>query len=159
MEKILEILKENSRVKPKEIARMLGRSESSVEKKIKELEENDVILKYKALINWDKVKNSIVSALIEIRVTPERGKGFDAIARRIYNFPEVKSLYLMSGTYDFLAVAEGKDMKKVALFVAEKLATISGVQGTVTHFLLKRYKEDGDVLEKEEKPKRLAVTP
>ena len=159
MEKILEILKKNAHLKPKEIARMLGRTELSVKKKIKKLEEDDIILKYKAVINWDKVKGSIVSALIEIRVTPERGKGFDAIARRIYNFPEVKSLYLMSGTYDFLAVVEGNEMKKVALFVAEKLATISGVQGTVTHFLLKRYKEDGDVLEKEEKPKRLAVTP
>ena len=159
MERILKILKDDGRLSPKEIAGMLGKTEAYVRKKVKELEKKGVILKYKAIINWEKVSDSIVTALIEIRVTPERGKGFDAIAARIYKFPEVKSLYLMSGTYDFLAVVEGKDMKKVALFVAERLATISGVQGTVTHFLLKRYKEDGDILEKEEGPERLAVSP
>lgn len=155
---ILEILLEDSRTTPAQMAVMLEVSEKEIESAIRELEEDRVIVKYNTMINRDKTDESLVEALIEVRVTPQRDRGFDEIARRIYRFPEVRSVYLMSGGYDLMVLAEGKTLKQVAFFVAEKLSTIEGVISTATHFVLKKYKEDGVVFD-EESDSRLAVTP
>jgi DNA-binding Lrp family transcriptional regulator len=117
-----------------------------------------VIRKYKAVVNWERTAQERVYAFIEVRVTPERERGFNAVVERILRFPEVHSLYLMSGAYDLHVVAQGANMREVALFVAEKLATIEGVQSTATHFVLRRYKVDGDVLEQPERAERLPVS-
>ena len=137
---------------------MLGIDEEQVEEKIKELEKNNVITGYKTLINWDKTDNDVVSALIELRITPQRGEGFDKIAERIYKYPQVKSLYLMSGAYDLAVNIEGKSMREVALFVAQKLAPMDSVISTATHFVLKKYKEEGIVFEDDEKDTRQVIT-
>jgi DNA-binding Lrp family transcriptional regulator len=155
---ILEILLEDSRTTPAQMAVMLEVSEKEIESAIRELEEDRVIVKYNTMIDRDKTDESLVEALIEVRVTPQRDRGFDEIARRIYRFPEVRSVYLMSGGYDLMVLAEGKTLKQVAFFVAEKLSTIEGVISTATHFVLKKYKEDGVVFD-EESDSRLAVTP
>lgn len=155
---ILEILLEDSRTTPAQMAVMLGVSAQEIETAVEELEKDRVIIKYHTMINRDKANDSVVEALIEVRVTPQRDRGFDAIARRIYRFPEVRSVFLMSGAYDLMVLVEGKDMKQVAFFVAEKLSTIEGVISTATHFVLKKYKDDGVVIE-EDPDNRLAVTP
>jgi DNA-binding Lrp family transcriptional regulator len=126
---------------------------------ITDMEESKIILKYNTLINWEKAGEEMVSALIDVRVTPQRGLGFDVVAERIYRFPEVISVYLMSGGYDLSVLVEGKTMKDVALFVAEKLATIEHVQATTTHFVLKKYKQDGVIFEDKEEDRRLVVSP
>jgi DNA-binding Lrp family transcriptional regulator len=159
MDEILKILERNGRLEPEKIASMVDQPVDVVEKKIKEYEEERVIIKYKALVDWEKAGNELIYAFIEVKVIPERNVGFDAIAKRIYKFPEVHSLYLMSGDYDLCVVVEGKSIKDIAYFVAEKLSPLQGVQSTATHFVLKRYKLDGEVLIGEEEDRRLAVSP
>lgn len=156
---ILEILQNNSRLRPEQIAAMIGVAQAEVEDRVKELEEKRIIIKYHTLINWELAGEEVVSALIEVKVTPQRGSGFDNIAERIYRFPEVKAVYLMSGRYDVSVLIEGKTMKEVALFVAMKLATIENVQSTATHFVLKKYKQEGVILEDKEKDRRLVISP
>jgi DNA-binding Lrp family transcriptional regulator len=160
MDEILEILENNARASIEDIARMLKRKPKEIEKKIKHYEKTGVILKYKTLINKELIKddNSLVKALIEVNITPQKDVGFDKIAERIYSFPEVVSCYLVSGTYDLLLIVEGKDLHTVANFVAEKLAPLENVTGTTTHFLLKKYKEDGVILKQKEENKRIAIS-
>ena len=160
MNEILEILEKNARATPEEIAKMLNMTPAAVRNAIKKLEKDGVILKYKAIINKEIIRDeeSGVRALIEVRVTPQKNLGFEYIAERIYRFPEVTSCYLMSGTYDLLVVVEGRSINTVANFVAEKLSPMENVRGTVTHFILKKYKEDGDILKQPERSKRPAIT-
>jgi len=155
---ILHLLEQDARATPEQLAERTGLSKRRVMSAIRELESAGVIRKYKAVVNWERAGAERVYAFIEVRVTPERGRGFDAVAERILRFPEVHSLYLMSGAYDLHVVAEGDNMRDVALFVAEKLATIEGVQSTATHFVLRRYKVDGDILEQPEQAERLPVS-
>ena len=157
IKEILKILENDARVTAKEISTMTDASGAEVAKLIKEAEDNRIILKYKTVINWDKVGDEQVWALIEVKVTPEPEAGFDSVAGHIILFPQVRSAYLASGTYDLLLVVVGKTEHEVADFVAQKLAHIEGVQGTVTHFVLKRYKEDGEVLDGTEGVKRQPV--
>lgn len=159
MEQVLKILEEDSRVTPEEIAAMTGMSIEEVKTIIAECERKGIIRAYKTVIDWDKVREEPVMAFIDVKVSPERGVGFDDIAERIYRFPEVRAVYLVSGMHDLRVQVTGKSMKEVAFFVAEKLATIDRVQSTNTHFLLKRYKEDGIIFEAPEADRRLAVTP
>lgn len=157
---ILKVLEREGQISFEKIATMVDLSKEEVEKKIEELENKGVIVKYKAIIDWEKAgADEMVYAFIDVKVAPERDVGFDKVAKRIYRFPEVHALYLLSGAYDLQVVVEGKGMKEVAYFVAEKLATLEEVQSTATHFVLKRYKIDGVVIEPQEKDKRLAVTP
>jgi DNA-binding Lrp family transcriptional regulator len=160
MREILELLEKDARATPEEIARMLNMTPRAVSAVIKKLEKDGVILKYKTIINKEIERDdkSEVRALIEVRITPQKNLGFEHVAERIYNFPEVTSCYLMSGTYDLLVVVEGKNIQTVASFVSEKLAPMENVRGTVTHFILKKYKEDGDILKGLEKLKRQAIT-
>lgn len=161
MKEILRLLQEDARYSPDEIGAMLGRPADEVASTIDKLEADKVILGYRAVVNPEKVHDDehSVSAVIEVRVSPERGVGFDAIAERIYRFPEVRSLFLMSGAYDFLVVIEGSSLQEVAKFVMEKLAVLDHVNSTATRFLLKRYKENGVILNGEEAPPRLMVSP
>lgn len=145
MDEILEILEKNGRQTPAEIAAMTGKDEAAVREAIRKYEEDHVITAYTALVNWEKTDHERVTALIEVRVTPQRDRGFDRVAERIYSFPEVKACYLMSGGFDLTVVIEDKTMKEVALFVAEKLAVIPDVNSTATHFILKKYKDKGFV--------------
>ena len=154
---ILKILEDDARATPEQISAMTGTDSLEVTKLIKQAEKDHTILKYKTMINWDKVGEEQVRALIEVKVTPQRDVGFDAIAERIYRFPQARSVYLLSGTYDLLVMVAGKTMHEVAGFVSQKLAPIEGVQGTVTHFVLKRYKEDDEILEGEEGIRRQPV--
>ena len=159
MKEILRILERDARTTPQQIATMTGKSLSQVKRAITKAERDRAILKYKTVINWDKLGEEQVRALVEVRVAPQRDVGFDAIAERIYRFPEARSVYLVSGTYDLAVLVVGSTMQEVAGFVSQKLAPLESVQGTVTHFLLKRYKEDGEVLGVEERPKRVPVMP
>ena len=154
---ILKILENDARITTKQIATMTGSTSEEVTKLIKQAEKERTILKYKTVINWDKVGDEQVWALIEVKLTPQRDVGFDAIAERIYRFPQARTVYLVSGTYDLLVIVTGKTIHDVADFVATKLAPIEGVQGTVTHFMLKRYKEDGEILNEKEEVKRQPV--
>ncbi len=154
MEDVLSILEKDARVPPDRIATMTGKPVEEVKRIIKEAEDNRTIVKYKTVINWEKVKREEVWAIIEIKVQPQREVGFDAVAERIYRFPEARTVYLVSGTYDLVVLVTGKTMQEVAGFVSQKLATLESVQSTVTHFLLKRYKEDGEIIADGEKPKR-----
>jgi len=159
MEQIFEILQDNARATPEQISTMLGIPVSEVEKAIKKAEENKTILKYKTIINWPKLEKEEVWALIEVRVTPQRDVGFDAIAEHIYRFPQVQYAYLVSGTYDLAILVKGKNMQEISSFVTEKLAPLEKVQSTVTHFLLKRYKVEGEIIEPAKELKRLPITP
>ncbi|PPD59123.1 Lrp/AsnC family transcriptional regulator [Dehalogenimonas etheniformans] len=143
---VLKILESDARTTPEVISRMTGASLDEIKQIIGEAETDRTIVRYKTVINWEKVSNERVEAIIEVKVTPQRDTGFDAIARRVYNFPEARTVYLMSGTYDLAVLVTGKTMHQVADFVSQKLSQIDGVQGTTTHFMLKRYKEDGEVL-------------
>lgn len=154
---VLKILEDNGRIATRQLSTMTGLPSTEITKLIKQAEADRIILKYKAVINWDKVKDEQVWALIEVKVTPQKDVGFDAIAERIYRFPQARTVYLLSGTYDLLVIAVGKNEHKVANFVSQKLAAIEGVQSTVTHFMLKRYKEDGEILEGQEEVKRQPV--
>ena len=159
MTDLLEILEQNARVSVEDLAKLTGKSKKEIQKLIKDYEKKGVIVKYKTVVNKDKIKGEMgVVAIIEVQVTPQKDVGFDMVASRIYKFPEVKGCYLLSGTYDLLLIVEGKDIHTVANFVSEKLAPLSAVKGTVSHFMLKKYKEDGVVLVKEKEGKRLAIT-
>ena len=159
MEEILNILdKEKGNVSRAKIAQMLGMEEKEVADKIEKMEKENVIVGYKTIVNWDKTDKDVVVALIELRITPQRGEGFDKVAERIYKYPQVKSLYLMSGAYDLAVTIEGKSMKEVALFVAQKLAPMDSIISTATHFVLKKYKEEGIVFEDDEKHTRQVIT-
>ncbi len=159
MDEILNILdKEKGNVSRAKIAQMLGMEEKEVADEIEKLEKQNVIVGYKTIVNWDKTDKDVVVALIELRITPQRGEGFDKVAERIYKYPQVKSLYLMSGAYDLAVTIEGKSMKEVALFVAQKLAPMDSVLSTATHFVLKKYKEEGIVFEDDEKDTRQVIT-
>ena len=157
LKEILKILENDPKITTKQLTTMLGIPRAEVAKLIKQAEEDRIILKYKTVINWDKVQNEQVWALIEVKVTPEPDAGFDSVAERISRFPQVRSAYLASGTYDLLLVVVDKTEHKVADFVSQKLVHIEGVQGTVTHFVLKRYKEDGEILGGGEEVKRQPV--
>lgn len=157
--KILELLKEDGRLSPATIATMLGVDEAEVRDAIAEMERNHVIVKYTTVINWSKVDDEKVTALIEVECSPERGRGFETIAERIYLYPEVKSVYLMSGAYDLLVEVEGKNLKEVASFVSDKLSTIESVISTKTFFILKKYKQDGIIFEQLDDDHRLLVSP
>jgi len=159
MEDILRILeKETNKVSRARMALMLGMSEEEINAQIEKLERENVIVGYKTLINWDKTDREVVNALIELKVTPQRGEGFDKIADRILKYPQVKSLYLMSGTYDLAVTLEGKSMRDVALFVAQKLAPMEEILSTATHFVLKKYKEEGVVFVEDESDPRQMIT-
>lgn len=157
--KILKILFEDARITASEIALMTGYPEQDVITSIEKLEADKIIVKYGALINWDKADSDLVQAIIEVRVTPQRDQGFDSIASRIYRFDEVNSVYLMSGAYDLLLLVEGRTMKEVALFVAERLSVLENVLSTATHFVLKKYKADGVLFYDAQTDKRMAVSP
>jgi DNA-binding Lrp family transcriptional regulator len=159
MKRILEALEKDARLTPEQISTMTGTSVADVKKAIKKAEADRVILKYKTIIDWAKSGEEQVWALVEVKVVPQRNVGFDSIAERVYRFPQARSVYLASGTYDLAVLVAGKTMQEVAVFVSEKLATLEAVQGTVTHFILKKYKEDGEILEGGEGVKRLPVTP
>ncbi len=150
MEEILEILEKDSKATAEQIAVMIGKPIEDVEAAIKKYEAQNVIVGYSTLINWDKTEREKVTALIEVKVTPQRGLGFDKIADRIYKYPEVTACYLMSGGFDLTVIIEGKTMKEVALFVSEKLAPLESVLSTSTHFVLKKYKDKSIIFE--EKP-------
>lgn len=157
--RLLELLEENDRLTPLELATMLGSTEQEIIDQIKHFESAGVILKYRAVIDWEKFGEEVVTALIEVKVAPQREVGFDAVAERIYRFPEVSSVYLISGDYDLTVIVEGKTMREVAYFVAQRLATIEHVQSTATHFILKKYKQDGTILGLPEENHRLEITP
>lgn len=158
--RILEILEESSKYSAADIAIMLGVQEEEVRSAIEELEKDQVICGYKTLINWDKVETKeLVTALIEVKVTPQRGEGFDKIAQRIYRFKEVQAVYLMSGGFDLTVIIEGKSMKEVALFVGQKLAPLESVLSTGTHFVLKKYKDYGVIFEETKKDERMKISP
>jgi len=157
MEEILEILEKNNKISEEQIAVMLNKSVEEVRQAIKEYEEKNVIVGYNTLINWEKTNKEFVTALIEVKVTPQRGQGFDKVAERIYRYPEVKACYLMSGGFDLTVIVEGKTMKEVALFVAEKLSPLDSVLSTATHFVLKKYKDKGTIFEDDHVDDREAV--
>jgi len=157
--KILDLLKEDARLSPAKIATMLGAEEAEVSAAIEEMEKDHVIVKYAAVVNWSKVDDEKVTALIEVECSPERGRGFESIAERIYLYPEVKSVYLMSGAYDLCVEIDGKNLKEVASFVSNKLSTIESVISTKTFFILKKYKQDGIIFEEFEDDHRLLISP
>jgi DNA-binding Lrp family transcriptional regulator len=159
MEPLLKILKTDARTPVEDIARELDLSESEVKKRIAKLEKDGVILGYQAVVDVQKAGSTCVTALIEVKITPERGGGFDRLAGRIAKFDRVQSCYLVSGGYDLLVVVEGDTLQEVASFVAEKLSTIKGVLSTATHFQLKSYKENGMMLVRDARIPRLSVTP
>jgi DNA-binding Lrp family transcriptional regulator len=159
MREILELLKKDARLTPLQISEMTGIPVKKVESVVKKAEKDHTILRYKTVIDWSKLGDEEVLAMIELKVIPQRNVGFDAIARRIYKFPEVQAVYLASGAYDFALLISGKTMHDIARFISEKLAPLETVQGTVTHFILKKYKEDGEILEMQKENKRLPVTP
>lgn len=157
---ILNILDKSCEVADiNKIARMLGKTEAEVADVIKGLEKDNIIVGYKTMINWEGTDKEIVDALIELKVTPQRGEGFDKVAEKIYKYPQVKSLYLMSGAYDLAVMIQGETMKDVALFVAQKLAPMDNIQSTATHFVLKKYKDHGTVLDVPNDDERMLVTP
>lgn len=159
MEALIELLKKNALTPREDLARMLDMSVEEVEAAIAKLEEDSVVLGYQAIINREKWDTDVVTAMIEVKIAPERDGGFDRIAARIARFEEVQTCYLMSGGYDLLMVVEGKTLRSIAGFVAEKLSTVEGVQATATHFRLKTYKENGTFHLLEQEPERLAVSP
>lgn len=158
-ESILKLIEKNSRLDLKDLAIMLDISEADVANEIADMEKEHVICGYHTLIDWEKTSKDQLTAMIEVKVTPQRGQGFDMIAERIYNFPEVKAVYLMSGGYDFMVMLEGKTMKEISLFTSSKLAPLESVVSTVTHFVLKKYKDHGTILEAKKTDKRQVVTP
>jgi len=147
-EELLSIIEKNSRIGLKELSMMLGLSEIDAANEIANLEKDGVICGYHTLINWEKTSLEKEDALIEVKVTPQRGQGFDKIAERIYNYPEVKSVYLISGGFDLLITLEGKSLKEISNFVSDKLATLDRILSTTTHFILKKYKDHGTILNK-----------
>ncbi len=158
-EQILKYIEKNSRVNLGELAVLLGTDEVTVANEIADMEKEKIICGYHTLIDWEKAGLDEVTALIEVRVTPQRNQGFERIAERIYNYPEVKSVYLISGAYDYLITLEGKTLLEISKFVAEKLSPIEGILSTSTHFILRKYKDHGTILVKKEKSERVLVMP
>jgi DNA-binding Lrp family transcriptional regulator len=158
-EQLLSIIEKNSRIDIKELAIIMGAPEIEIANELKAMEEEGVICGYHTLIDWEKTTIEKVSALIEVRVTPQRGQGFDTIAERIYKYPEVNSVYLISGGYDLLVTLEGKTLKEISTFVTDKLSTLDSVLSTATHFILKKYKDHGTILSKKYTDERMKVTP
>lgn len=156
---ILRMLENNSRIDLHDLAIMLGTDDSVVLQEIEKMENEGVICGYPTLINWDKTDTEKVTALIEVSVVPQRGQGFEKLAERICNYPEVKSIYLMSGAFDFVVFLEGKTLKEVSMFVSTKLSTLEAVSGTATHFVLKKYKDHGMILMEKGESNRMKVTP
>jgi DNA-binding Lrp family transcriptional regulator len=157
--KILDILDRDARLSNKEIAVMIGEEEEAVTEAIRKMEQEGIILGYKAIVNRERANRDKVACLIEVSVQPERGHGFDKIAERVYRFPEVQSVFLVSGNYDLLVIVEGETMKDIADFVIEKLSTLPNVRSTGSHFLLKKYKEVGTILVEHKERVRMPVTP
>lgn len=157
-QQLLELLEDNSRYDTADLAVMLGVGVEQVEEEITQLEKEKIICGYKTLVNWDYTQREMVTALIEVKVTPQRGEGFDKIAERIYRFREVKAVYLMSGGFDLTVIIEGRTMQEVALFVGQKLAPLEAVLSTATHFVLKKYKDHGIIFEKPKKDERMIIS-
>ncbi len=158
-EEILRIIERNSRIDTGELAVRLGRDESDVVNEMMKMEEEGIICGYHTMINWEKTTQETVTALIEVRVTPQRGEGFDKIAERVYKYPEVKSVYLISGGFDLLVTLEGKTLKEVSMFISDKLSTLDTVISTSTHFILKKYKDHGTIMTKKKQDERQMITP
>lgn len=158
-EKILTFIEKNSRIDLAELAVILGEDEATIANEMAKMEEEHIICGYHTLINWEKTSEEKVSALIEVSVTPQRGQGFDKIAERIYNYPEVHTVYLISGSYDLLVSIEGKTLRQVASFVSDKLSTLESVLSTKTNFVLKKYKDHGTVMAEKHKDERIMMTP
>ncbi len=159
MRELLELLEHDARRPVNELAAILHRSEYEVDEQIKKLEKDKIILNYNTLINWEKFGDDTVTAIIEVNLMPQREVGFDAIAERIYRFDEVRTVYLMSGSFDLMVIIEGKSLQDVANFVATRLSTIEGVTQTRSHFMLKPYKKDGVIINDKERDRRLVVSP
>ena len=158
-EKILTYIERNSRVDLKDLAIMLGTDEAAVANEIADMEKEGVICGYHTLIDWDKTSSEKVTALIEVKVTPQRGLGFDKIAERIYNYPEVNAVYLISGSYDLLVTIEERTLREAAQFVSDKLSPLESVLSTKTNFILKKYKDHGTIMAEKEKDERMLMTP
>ncbi|MBO4911885.1 MAG: Lrp/AsnC family transcriptional regulator [Butyrivibrio sp.] len=158
-EEILTIIEKNSRIDVHELSVLIGSEEITVANELKALEDEGVICGYHTMVDWSKTSIDKVNALIEVKVTPQRGLGFDSIAERIYKYPEVKSVYLMSGGFDLMVILEGKTLQEVAGFVNNKLATLDTVLSTATHFILKKYKDHGTILTRKYEDTREKVTP
>lgn len=156
---ILNYLETNSRIDLKELAVLMGTDEAAVANEVAAMEKEKIICGYHTLIDWDKAGVELVNALIEVRVTPQRGKGFERIAERIYKYPEVTAVYLISGDYDLLVTMEGKTLQGVSRFVSDKLSPIEEVVGTATHFILKKYKDHGTIMGQKKTEERMLVTP
>ena len=156
---LLDLLREDCRLPLEKLAVMTGATMEEVAGAIDSMEKRHIILRYSPMINWDLTDRERVEAMIEVRVTPQRDMGFDAVAKRIYRFDEVKSVYLMSGSYDLLVLVEARTLKDLAMFVASKLSTLETVTGTATSFVLKRYKEEGVVFDEDEADHRLVISP
>ena len=154
MKKLLELLEKDCSLSDQQLALMLNTTEDDIKAKKEELEKNKTILSYGALVDWDKTEREYVTALIEVKVTPRHGQGFDKVAEKIYNYPEVKSVYLMSGGFDLTVIIEGRTLKEVSLFVSQKLATLEDITSTATHFVLKKYKDKGVIFDNEEEDLR-----
>lgn len=158
-EQLLSIIEKNSRIDLKELAIILGVEEVTIVNELQALESEGIICGYHTMIDWDRTSVEKVMALIEVRVTPQRGRGFEQIAQRIYQYPEVTSTYLMSGAYDILVILEGRTLKEVSGFVTDKLSTIDDVTSTATHFILKKYKDHGTIMQEKKKDEREAFMP
>ena len=158
-EKLLSIIEKNSRIDLKELALMLNREEIDVANELVKLEEEGIICGYHTLVNWEKTDIEKVTALIEVKVTPQRGQGFDRIASRIYNYPEVRDVFLISGGFDLLVTLEEKSLKEIAQFVSEKLSTLDSILSTGTHFILKKYKDHGTIIDEKFEDEREVVSP
>ncbi len=158
-EELLSLIEKNSRIGLDELAVLLGTNESEVLKELETLEKENIICGYHTLIDWEKTSIEKVTALIEVRVTPQRGQGFDKIAQRIYNYPEVKAVYLISGGFDLLVILEEKSLREIANFVSDKLSTLESVLSTGTHFILKKYKDFGTILDKKHEDEREIISP
>ncbi len=157
-DKILTILEKNARIRTDDLANIIGEDSHQVRQEVERLEAEKVICGYHTLINWDKVGQEKADAFIEVKVTPQRGVGFDQVAERIWQYPEVSSIFLVSGNCDFIVLIQGKSMREIAMFVSEKLSTIDGVLSTTTQFILKKYKQDGFVVENARKDEREAIS-
>lgn len=158
-EQLLMIIEKNSRIDLKELAVILGVEEIDIVNELETMEREGVICGYHTLIDWDKTTIDKVTALIEVRVTPQRGHGFDTIAERIYKYPEVRAAYLISGGYDLLVILDGKNIREVSSFVSDKLSTQESVLSTATHFILKKYKDHGTIFDKKRVDERMVITP
>ena len=158
-EELLALIEKNSRIDLKELSVLLGAGEAETANELANLEKEGIICGYHTMIDWEKTSREKVSALIEVRVTPQRGQGFDSIAERIYQYPEVQSVYLMSGGYDLMIILEGKTLREISAFVSEKLSALDSVLSTATHFILKKYKDHGTVLARKKEDEREMITP